>query len=180
MVCWGNVHHVGTRLLQLVHNKARLVDGHGAPWVAERLGDRRELAVAGVFHGEYGGGSQHLQQAAVQVFAAGADDDAVGRHVHAARAVQVRRDGAAKLGQAVERHGAQQVVGWQRKGFAHVAAPHRRGEQRHAGAVCFQVHEKLGVRRLPDDVRCAWRGGRMGAGRAFVACARRFACCISG
>ena len=78
MVRRRNVHHVGARFLKFVHQQARLVDGNRPPGVAERLGDGGELAIAGVFHGERGGGPEHLQQTAVQVLAARADDDAVG------------------------------------------------------------------------------------------------------
>ena len=128
MVCRRNVHHVGARFLKLVHQQARFVDGNRPPGVAERLGDGGELAIAGVFHGERGGGPEHLQQTAVQVLATRADDDAVGRNVHAACAPQIRRDGAAQLGQAVERDRSQQVVAGKRKRLAHVAPPHRSRE----------------------------------------------------
>ena len=159
MVCRRNVHHVGARFLKLVHQQARFVDGDRPPGVTERLGDSGELAIARVFHGERGGGPEHLQQSAVQVFAARADDDAVGRNVHAARAPQIRRDGAAQLGQAVERDRPQQVVARKRKRLAHIAPPHCSREQRYAGTVSFQVDEVFRVAGPLDSVRGFGGGG---------------------
>ena len=164
MIGRRNVHHIGARFLKLVDQQTRFVNGNRPPGVAERLGDGGELAIAGVFHGECGGWTEHLQQAAVQVLAARADDDAIGRNVHAARAPQVRRDGAAQLGQAVERNRSQQVIARKRKRLAHVAPPHRCREQRHAGAVGLQVHEVLRIAGALDGVRGF--GGEGAGGRA--------------
>ena len=85
----GKMYYIGTAFLQLVNHQAVVINGDVLPRVAEAGGDGGKFFIPRLFNRKGAGVAEHLQQTAVKIFCAGADDYLRRVNLHGAVVCQV-------------------------------------------------------------------------------------------
>ena len=136
-----NVYNIGAAFLKRVDLHAAFVDGDIFPRITVAGGDGGEFFIARLLDGEGAGRTEHLQQAAIKIFCACADDNLRRVNLHGAVMRQIVRYRLTQLVHAVVGHSFQQLIVLQRQCFAHEAAPGGERKIFQADAVGLEVRE---------------------------------------
>lgn len=143
-----DVYDIGAAFLERVDLHAAFVDGDIFPGITVAGGDGGEFFIARLLDGEGAGRTEHLQQAAIKIFCACADDNLCRVNLHGTVVCQIVRYRLTQLVDAVVGHSFQQLVVLQRQCFAHDAAPRSERKILQADTVGLEVREIFLFARL--------------------------------
>ena len=148
MVGGGKVYYVGTAFLQLVNHQTVVINGDVLPGITEAGGDGGEFFIARFFNGKGAGVAEHLQQTAVKIFCAGADDYLRWVNLHGAVVCQVGGNSLAQLVNTFIGNSFEQLFVVYGKRFSHQSCPGRQRKVLQADAVGLEVGKVFTLRCL--------------------------------
>ena len=142
------MYYIGTAFLQLVNHQAVVINGDVLPGITEAGGDGGKFFVARFFNGKGAGAAEHLQQTAVKIFCAGADDYLRWVNLHSAVVCQIVGNSLAQLVNAFVGNCFEQLFVVYGKRFAHQSCPCRQRKVLQADAVGLEVGKVFALRCL--------------------------------